>query len=717
MTLEEHAADIIPGQTTYRLYVDMVNADDFLTSVFGGDTDPLSITTSTGSFYNDPFGASLASSINPLFFTVFPSITGDSWMTIGIDSENTGTEVQISTVEDPEQPFVNCFAAGSDIDGQDVLIDSPTGGAWFVLNGTPNGLPDENMRVLVLQMTTEGEICGTMNFQIFENGDGQNGDMRLTYTFCGVGTYNPVVAGQGCTDPTACNYDANATEDDGSCDFSCQGCTDAFACNYDMDATEDDGSCDYASCLGCTDATACNFDPEALYDDGTCDYSCAGGCTVEAACNYDPAALENDGSCEYTSCVGCTDEGACNYDPIYTIDNGSCDYSCEGCTDMVACNYSPSATVDDGSCEYADEFYNCAGVCLNDMDGDGICDELEVPGCTDEMACNYNDEATDDDGMCDYAEEFYDCAGNCLMDMDGDGVCDELEVAGCTDEAACNYDVDATNNDGSCDFPAVGYDCDGNCLADTDGDGICDPFEVAGCTDAMACNYNAEATDDDGMCEYAEEFYDCDGNCLNDADGDGICDEVEIAGCTDSEAENYNEEATDDDGSCYYCDIALAADATNETEGDATGAINVDVTGGTAPYEFAWIGPDAFASADEDLTGLSEGTYTLTVTDANGCTETLEVTVDNVTGIAELTALEFGVYPNPTHGSFWVEGSNLIGKATVDVWDASGRLISRSELTFNGQPVHLSLPGVESGYYHVVIRNGQDVGAKQLLVH
>ena len=47
----------------------------------------------------------------------------------------------------------------------------------------------------------------------------------------------------GCTDDAACNFDANALNDDGSCDFSCYGCTDSNACNYDADATINDGSC------------------------------------------------------------------------------------------------------------------------------------------------------------------------------------------------------------------------------------------------------------------------------------------------------------------------------------------------------------------------------------------------------------------------------------------------------------------------------------------
>jgi gliding motility-associated-like protein len=53
---------------------------------------------------------------------------------------------------------------------------------------------------------------------------------------------------------------------------------------------------------------------------------------------------------------------------------------------------------------------------------------------------------------------------------------------------------------------------------------------------------------------------------------------------------------------------------------DAT--ININMTGGLAPFSFSWQGSGGYTSTDQYITGLLAGSYTLLITDANACTAT-----------------------------------------------------------------------------------------------
>ena len=73
--------------------------------------------------------------------------------------------------------------------------------------------------------------------------------------------------------------------------------------------------------------------------------------------------------------------------------------------------------------------------------------------------------------------------------------------------------------------------------------------------------------------------------------------------------------------------------------GASTGAINISVSGGTpftsvaADYQFNWVHDSGATYITEDLANIPAGTYDLTITDANGCSETLQAILTEPTAV------------------------------------------------------------------------------------
>jgi hypothetical protein len=90
-------------------------------------------------------------------------------------------------------------------------------------------------------------------------------------------------------------FDYIGTGTDHGADFwanQVSGCTYPMACNYDALATQEDGSCEFSSCAGCTFACALNYDPAATIEDG----SCIGvGCVNDCPADFDGNNLVNTG--------------------------------------------------------------------------------------------------------------------------------------------------------------------------------------------------------------------------------------------------------------------------------------------------------------------------------------------------------------------------------------------------------------------------------------
>ena len=119
--------------------------------------------------------------------------------------------------------------------------------------------------------------------------------------------------------------------------------------------------------------------------------------------------------------------------------------------------------------------------------------------------------------------------------------------------------------------------------------------------------------------------------------------------------------------------------------GGATGSLTVSPANGTAPYTYLWSNSATTAS----IVGVAAGTYNVTITDANGCTDTSSVTITEPAVLVASSVVDSNVSCNG--------GSE--GSATAS---AAGGTAPYTYLWSNSATT-ASIVGVAAGIYNVTI--------------
>ncbi|MBN4066131.1 SprB repeat-containing protein, partial [Candidatus Amoebophilus asiaticus] len=156
---------------------------------------------------------------------------------------------------------------------------------------------------------------------------------------------------------------------------------------------------------------------------------------------------------------------------------------------------------------------------------------------------------------------------------------------------------------------------------------------------------------------------------------------------------------------------AISITVTNQTNascGSSDGSVTVSASGGTPGYSFVW----SDGQTDSAATAMSGGSYTVTVTDANGCTQTLTIVINDagsaVVGIFSSTdvscngenngtataTVSGGTLPYtyswiPSGGTDSIATGLIAGGYTIQVTDSNG-CVSSAGVTIN-EPAAISI--------------------------
>jgi hypothetical protein len=141
---------------------------------------------------------------------------------------------------------------------------------------------------------------------------------------------------------------------------------------------------------------------------------------------------------------------------------------------------------------------------------------------------------------------------------------------------------------------------------------------------------------------------------------------------------------------------ALSISATTiDVDSINAGSIDITVVGGTPPYLFNWDNNEQ----SEDITNLTAGVYSVSVTDSAGCSfatfyEIFEDTIEQNAGVVEAINFAIHAYPNPSNGDVTISWTGEL--ISLELVNASGQLVSKHQ---NFPTNSIQLNAIGTGVY------------------
>ena len=163
--------------------------------------------------------------------------------------------------------------------------------------------------------------------------------------------------------------------------------------------------------------------------------------------------------------------------------------------------------------------------------------------------------------------------------------------------------------------------------------------------------------------------------------------------------------------------LVIDFDVINPATQNNNGSIKANVFGGVQPYTYLWD----FGANTEVINNVNIGTYSVTITDANGCTQSDEVEL-NVTSTQQNIARNnaFKIFPNPTQDFFFIEiPSNEYLPTQITLLDVHGKVITQDDYTQQGNLLRMDAQNIISGTYMIMIEleDGYTLGKRIILLN